>query len=79
MYSSIKRKTCKNESCRKMPFLGLNGFCWDHGSPQLKERLKSKLNAQRKRNNAAKADTIKARKFQKEIDNNSGVQQNATY
>lgn len=61
MYSSIKRKTCKDKNCDKMPQIGLNGFCFTHAPEEIKSKYKSQRGLQVKRNNAAKYASTKLR------------------
>lgn len=61
MYSTIKRKTCKDKSCNKMPQIGLNGFCFTHAPEEIKSKYKSQRGLQIKRNNAAKYASTKLR------------------
>lgn len=61
MYSSIKRKPCKNEGCNRMPHLSCAGYCWEHAPEEIKSKYKSKKDLQRKAANSRKYANTKLR------------------
>ena len=61
MYSTIKKKHCKEYGCNKMPNIGLGGWCFTHAPEEIKSRYKSKKGYQVKKNNAAKYAATKLR------------------
>lgn len=61
MYSTIKRKSCKEEVCNKMPQISCAGYCWEHCPEEVKSKFKSKRDFQIKKSNAAKYASTKLR------------------
>lgn len=41
-FSTIKRKTCKEEGCTRMPSIGYFGFCFTHAPQEIKDRVGNK-------------------------------------
>lgn len=61
MYSTIKKKYCKEEGCGRLPQIGLNGWCFTHAPEEIKSKYKSKKDYHVKKNNAAKYASTKLR------------------
>ena len=48
MYSTIKRKPCKFDGCTRMPTLGADGYCYQHIPDEIKEKLGTRRDLQKK-------------------------------
>jgi hypothetical protein len=71
MYSTIKRKYCKEEGCNKMPQISCAGYCWEHCPEEIKSKFKSKRDLQIKKSNAAKSAATRLRGLQRELNGDS--------
>jgi hypothetical protein len=73
-YSSIKRKSCKEEGCTKMQQISCAGYCWAHCPEGIKSKFKSKRDLQIKKSNAAKSAATRLRGLQKEINGDNELE-----
>lgn len=70
-YSTIERKKCKC-GCKKYPSLGYNGYNYSCAPEEIKEKVGSKKELQRKNQNARKAISVKMRAENRKKDESTG-------
>lgn len=61
MYSTIKKKSCKQEGCTKYPAMSLSGFCYEHADEELIQKLGTRRAQSKKKK--AKLSTLKRKLY----------------